>query len=123
MPWYNYKEQTRQYLRDLNERSKVLEYCLFQPGILTDFLAHPYAEKKHAKTVATVFDFSGRRTISCQGSETQKITFTTIQDLANVVLRAVEYTAEWPVNGGISGSDLSVKQVAALGEKIRGTYC
>jgi hypothetical protein len=50
------------------------------------------------------------------------ITLTTVQDFAAVVARAIEYEGEWPVVSGIRGTTLSVGELVALGEKMRGTY-
>ena len=56
------------------------------------------------------------------GGDDDCITLTTVQDLAKVVGRAVEYEGEWPVVGGIKGTDLSIGKIIALGEEIRGTF-
>jgi hypothetical protein len=48
------------------------------------------------------------------------ITLTTVQDFAAVVARAIEYEGEWPVVSGIRGTTLSVGELVALGEKLRG---
>lgn len=55
-----------------------------------------------------------------EGSENDRISLTTSQDLANVVARAIEFAGEWPIVGGIRGSELSVKEIIALGKKVRG---
>lgn len=68
----------------------------------------------------TPFDFDEGRFIMIDGSDDDRITLTTVQDLAQVVARAVEYEGKWPVVGGISGVELSMKQIIELGEKIRG---
>ena len=54
--------------------------------------------------------------------EGDRMALTTVQDLAGVVARAVEYDGEWPVMGGIKGSERSVGELIALGEKIRGVF-
>lgn len=54
------------------------------------------------------------------GSDDSRITLTTVQDLANIVARAVEHHGEWPVVGGIKGTELTIRQFIALGENIRG---
>ena len=46
-----------------------------------------------------------------------------MQDLAKIVARAVEYEGEWPQIGGINGAELSMGEVIAIGERIRGEYC
>lgn len=120
MPWYSFKAETRQYLQHVNKDSKVLEYCLFQPGLFTNYLTHPYKSATHVKSMETPFDFGRRRMIVCDSGEVPNITFTTVRDLANVVAQAIDYAGEWPVDGGIKGSVLSLEQLVALGEMIRG---
>jgi hypothetical protein len=48
------------------------------------------------------------------------ITLTTIQDLANVVARAIDFKGKWPAVGGVKGTDISLKQLISIGEKVRG---
>lgn len=55
-----------------------------------------------------------------EGCDDVKITLTTAQDLANVVVKAIEYEGEWPVNGGIKGCDLTIAELIRLGEAVRG---
>lgn len=50
------------------------------------------------------------------------ITLTTVQDLANIVAKAVEYEGTWPVLGGVKGCDVSITELIRLAEEIRGTY-
>ncbi|KAF2825803.1 NmrA-like family protein [Ophiobolus disseminans] len=120
MSWYTFKGAARTYLAELNASSKVLEYCLFQPGFFTDYLSSPYRLAKHVKAIETPWDFERRRMLLPEGADDAVMVFTTVQDLANVVARAVEYEGVWPVDGGITGSRLTVKQLVALGEKLRG---
>lgn len=56
------------------------------------------------------------------GGEDDRITLTTVQDLANIVARAIDYEGKWPVVGGIKGTELSIGQLLALGEKVRGMF-
>ncbi len=69
------------------------------------------------------WDFNNRRALAIEGDDDARMVATTVQDLVNVVVRAVEYDGEWPVVGGIKGSEFSVGELIALGEKIRGTLC
>jgi nucleoside-diphosphate-sugar epimerase len=57
-----------------------------------------------------------------EGGEGDCITFTTVRDMAEVVARAVEHAGEWPVQGGVAGTTVSIRQLIALGEEMRGTY-
>ncbi|KAK3308467.1 uncharacterized protein B0T15DRAFT_483121 [Chaetomium strumarium] len=120
MPWYAGKAEISQYLKDLNKNKKVLEYTLFQSGLFINYLTYPYQLTKHLPRMHTPIDFNERRILIVEGSEDVRITLTRVEDLAGVVARAVEYEGEWPVVGGIKGTELSVRQLIELGEKIRG---
>ncbi|KAL4916498.1 hypothetical protein BDW62DRAFT_211905 [Aspergillus aurantiobrunneus] len=118
--WYAYKGSIREYLAELNKDKQVLEYTLFQPGLLTNYLTRPYKSCKHIRTVETPIDFHGRRAILVDGAESATITLTTVHDLVQVVCRAIDYEGEWPAVGGIQGHTLSFGELLQLGEKLRG---
>jgi hypothetical protein len=67
-------------------------------------------------------DFNNRRALLLENGDDSQITLTTVQDLAIVVARAIDFKGEWPVISGIRGSDISIGQLISLGEKIRGSY-
>ncbi|CRG87173.1 hypothetical protein PISL3812_04190 [Talaromyces islandicus] len=119
MPWYGGKAVIHDYLVELNKKEKVLEYCLFQPGMFIDYLVHPYNSAKHFRSFETQFDFYNRRAIVRDEGMEDVVTFTTVKDFANVVVKAIEYQGEWPTIGGIRGTDISVGGLIALGEKVR----
>lgn len=100
--------------------TQVLEYCLFQPGIFTNYLTFPYNSSKHVDLFEIPINFDQRRAIIVEGDEDHVITVTTAQDLAKVVALAVEYEGEWPLVGGIRGANITVSELIKLGEKIRG---
>ena len=142
MPWYAGKGEIRDYLTEVNKHEKVmrehphpvlprstislttrhqvLEYCLFQPGLFTNYFTYPYESAKHFRPFETQIDFNNRRAIIVDGGVDDRITLTTAQDFANVVALAVDYEGEWPVVGGIKGTDITIGQLLAVGEKIRG---
>jgi hypothetical protein len=66
------------------------------------------------------FDFNKCRALVLDGGDDNRITLTTVQDFANVVARAIDFEGEWPVVRGIRGAEISIGQIIALGEKIRG---
>jgi hypothetical protein len=66
-------------------------------------------------------DFNKRRGLLLDGGDDSRITLTTVQDLAVVVARAIDFDGEWPVIGGIKGADISIGQLISLGEKVRGS--
>ncbi|KAJ5805011.1 hypothetical protein N7474_010898 [Penicillium riverlandense] len=95
LSWYAYKAETRRYLEELNKDKKVASESL--------------VEKLENLTQENIY-----------GSDDDRITFTSVHDLANVVAMAIDFEAEWPVVGGIRGTDISIGQLIALGEKVRG---
>ena len=113
---------TREYLSTINKDAKVLEYCLFQPGLFTNYLTWPYSSAKHMKPLDTPWDYGNRRFLLREGGDEDIITLTTLHDFVNLVVRAIEFEGEWPVNGGIKGTKLSMAGLVALGEEIRGTH-
>jgi len=64
-------------------------------------------------------DFKNRRAIIVEDHDSI-MTFTTVQDLAKVVARAVDYEGEWPRIGGISGNRVPVSRILEIGEIVRG---
>lgn len=99
---------------------KVLEYSLFQPGLLLDYLGFPHQTTRHITPLSTQFDFEKCRVIVVDGHENAVITLTTVADVAAIVTRAVEYEGEWPERGGISGNSVTYSQIIEAGQKIRG---
>lgn len=83
-------------------------------------MTSPYKSSKHVHVMESPFDFNERRALVLEGGDNSRITLTTVQDLANVVAKAIDFEGEWPVVGGIRGADMSIRQLIALGEKIRG---
>ncbi|KAL2825340.1 NAD(P)-binding protein [Aspergillus cavernicola] len=120
LSWYAYKKYIRGYLEEVNKKGKVLEYTLFQPGLFVNYFTRPYKSTKHIHQMEIMIDFENRRAIIIDGSEDAKITLTAVQDLANVVSKAIDYEGEWPVVGGIHGTTISIGDFIKLGEKVRG---
>lgn len=113
------KAGIRAYLKEVNRHEKILEYTLFQPGLFLDYLAAPYQTAKYVTPLQTPFNFQHCRAIVVADHD-PIITFTSIRDLAAIVARAVEHDGTWPTSGGISGNKISVSDLVALGEKVRG---
>jgi hypothetical protein len=53
------------------------------------------------------------------GSENAQISLISSQDFCAVVAATIEYQEEWPVEGGIRGDELEVRELLAIGERIR----
>jgi hypothetical protein len=66
-----------------------------------------------------MIDFQNRRAIVVEGHDAV-LSLTTVQDVAAIVARAVEYEGEWPVVGGFSGNKVTVSKIIEIGEKVRG---
>ncbi|TVY18061.1 hypothetical protein LARI1_G003681 [Lachnellula arida] len=119
LPWYGEKAKVRAYLEEINKENKVLEYTLFQPGMIIGYLA-PVGNLKYLKVMPLWIDFQKRRGITL-GDKEATYTFTTMADIANVVTRAIEYEGEWPVVGGIRGTTMSDTRLLEIGAKVRGS--
>ncbi|CAI7645301.1 unnamed protein product [Penicillium manginii] len=66
------------------------------------------------------FDFENRRAISLEEGDDDRMSFITVQDFTDAIVQAVEFEGEWPVIGGIRGTDISIGNLIALGERVRG---
>ncbi|KAH6869767.1 hypothetical protein B0T10DRAFT_593266 [Thelonectria olida] len=120
--WYSYKNDIRNYLAELNKEKKVLEYSLFHPGLFTNYFTFPFNSSKHFSLFELPINFHQRRALVREGGKDDVITLTTVQDLAKVLAHAVEYEGEWPVSGGMKGTEMTIAELIALGEKIRGPF-
>ncbi|KAK1590306.1 NmrA-like family protein [Colletotrichum navitas] len=120
MFWYDFKDKIRNYLVEVNKEKKVIEYSLFQPGLFTNYLTFPFSSAKHVNLFETPVNYYKHRVLTTEGGEDAIVTLTTVQDFAKVVALAVEYEGEWPLVSGIKGSKMTIGQIIALGEKLRG---
>lgn len=68
----------------------------------------------------TPLNLNNRRFITLEHGGDSPINFVTVQDFAQIVAKAIEYQGEWPKDGGIQGTEISIKGLILLGEKIRG---
>ncbi|TVY54994.1 hypothetical protein LSUE1_G009116 [Lachnellula suecica] len=103
LPWYAEKANIRAYLQEINKEKK--------PGAAIDQLA--------IENFEFVFDLKSRRAIVLDGYDSV-ITLTTYGDLANIVLRAVEYEGKWPVNGGVQGTTIATSKFLEIAARVRG---
>ncbi|OTA92273.1 hypothetical protein M434DRAFT_396516 [Hypoxylon sp. CO27-5] len=118
IPWYAGKVEVAHYLESLNKEKKVIEYSRFQVGAFMNYLGHPHQTSKYVTTLPLQFDFEKQRATLIEGSLNDVVVWTTVQDIAGVVARAVEYKGEWPAIGGISGSRVTNGEMLRLGEAI-----
>lgn len=141
MPWYAGKEEIREYLAQINEHETVrtalptrlfvrsrqklrvqpqlIEYCLFQPGLFVNYFASPYKTSQHLHPFQTHIDFDNRRAIVLFGSGNARLSLITVKDFCNILLKAIDHEGTWPVIGGISGDTITIKELLAVGGKIR----
>ncbi|KAL2015999.1 hypothetical protein VTK56DRAFT_4467 [Thermocarpiscus australiensis] len=119
MPWYNGKTEIREYLEETNRDKKVIEYTLFQTGWFMNLLLSDQRTSKYLELLDWHIDFVNCRAL-VPGHLDHMLTFTTIQDVVAIVVKAVEYEGEWPEVGGINGATISIGELIRLGEKFRG---
>ncbi|PNP61401.1 hypothetical protein FNYG_13884 [Fusarium nygamai] len=118
---YQYKDEVRKYLEEVNSDQQKIEYCLFQPGVFTDYFGYPHATTKHFNISCMFADFQNRRAIIPDGGDAP-ITLTTVRDMSRLVAQALEYNGVWPTLGGMQGTAFTVSELIALGEKLRGPF-
>ncbi|KAK3990987.1 hypothetical protein QBC44DRAFT_56001 [Cladorrhinum sp. PSN332] len=120
LPWYSGKAKIREYLKNLNKKKRVLEYTLFQPGLILDYYTFPHVWHKHIKPLQIPIDFGLRRALLVDGTR-DRITFTTVHDVVKIVTQALNYKGTWPTVGGIRGNlPISASQLVAIGNRPRG---
>lgn len=83
-----------------------------------NYLGHPHKTSEHVKTLSFLFDFEKQRATLVKDRLDDVVVWTTVQDIAGVVARAVEYEGEWPAIGGITGTRLTVREMLQIGEAI-----
>ena len=87
-----------------------------------NYLTHPYKSSKHVYPIQTPIDVGNRRILMVEDSDDVCITFTTVKDLVNVVVKAVEYEGVWPLVGGIKGDEITIGDLIKLGERARSEF-
>jgi hypothetical protein len=87
-----------------------------------NYLAGERGSTKHTPSADLTLVDHGHLRAHVAGADnlSKPVTYTTLQDIANIVAKAVGYEGPWPVNGGISGHTLTLREEIAIGEKIRG---
>ncbi|OQV08770.1 hypothetical protein CLAIMM_12993 [Cladophialophora immunda] len=118
-PLYASKDRVHEYLQQVNKDKKVLEYCLFQPGLFLEYLGFPHASTRHVQLFCTPWDLEHRRAIIPADADFP-LTLTTVADMVNVVVAAIDYEGAWPERGGISGNAFMNSEFLKLAESVRG---
>ncbi|KAM7201762.1 hypothetical protein V8F20_004723 [Naviculisporaceae sp. PSN 640] len=122
LPWYVGKQNIRDYLAEVNKDQEVLEYTLFQPGLMMEYYTWPHVFHKYIRPLQIPIEFGGRRALMVQDQQaSERITFTSVDDIVHTVTKALEYKGKWPKIGGIRGNRArSTADLVNLGERIRG---
>ena len=76
-------------------------------------------QAKHLQPLETRIDFANRRAILLAGHD-GLMTFTSLRDVGNILVRAIDYEGEWPAIGGIRGSTVTDVELVAIGARVRG---
>ncbi|ESZ93434.1 hypothetical protein SBOR_6176 [Sclerotinia borealis F-4128] len=119
IPAYEGKDQVYEYLKEINRERKVLEFTLFQCGLFLNYFSYPRASTEFMQIFPMPIDVDGCRAIVLRDTKAQ-ISLTSVQDLAKVVSKAVDYEGIWPEISGIRGNQISILEFISLCEKIRG---
>ncbi|KAK0657627.1 hypothetical protein B0T16DRAFT_502447 [Cercophora newfieldiana] len=120
LPFWGAKALVRSYLERINTPIPVLEYTLFQPGLLLDYLAAPYRTSEHVTPLGTPFVVANRRAVVVSGHEDAVLVFTSARDVARGVTMMVGYEGVWPTVSGMRGGRVTFREVVGICERIRG---
>lgn len=90
------------------------------PGIALDYLAYPKQTCKHFPNIGIQVDFVNCRAILLKEASPGRFGLTSVEDMATIAAEAVDYTGEWPVDGGMRSATLSASELVEIGERIRG---
>ena len=108
-----------EYLKKINAEDPVLEYCLFQPGTFMNYLSYPHRSAAHLAAQCIGTDIGEKHALMTEDGEAYQV-FTTVQDLAKVVARAIGFEGKWPKTGGVVGSRIQQRKIVELAEKHAG---
>ncbi|KAF7920984.1 hypothetical protein BELL_0124g00210 [Botrytis elliptica] len=119
IPAYEGKDQIYDYLREINKEKRVLEFTLFQCGLFLNYFSYPHPSTKFMQIFPMPIDVENCRAIILKDTKA-RITLTSVQDLARIVTKAVDYEGAWPEVSGVRANQISVLDFIGLCEKIRG---
>lgn len=84
-----------------------------------NYLAYPNKTAKHLYNSGNFHSPGLGHSIIIDDGEYWE-TWTTIQDTAKVVARAIDYEGRWPETGGIVGTKIKSKDMVKLAEEVCG---
>lgn len=88
-----------------------------------NYLGHPHKVSKHISTLPFQFNFENGTALVVEGTLDNVISYTTVDDIANVVAGAVDYQGEWPSVGGFHGDSVTIGEMLKIGERVLGKRC
>ncbi|RSL43561.1 hypothetical protein CEP54_015043 [Fusarium duplospermum] len=95
-----------------------LEYIRISIGFFSDYWGMPHI-KSNMKPFHWFLDMEKGIAI-VPGSGDEKFTVTYSEDLARFIVRLTDTDEKWPERGFLSGSDISINELVAIAEMIRG---
>ena len=116
---FPFKDAVREHLRTVNANKPVLECCRFQPGFFMNYLTYPRPSARQLHMTCVLLDLETKDAIQVDGGE-QWYSFTSVEDCARVVARAIDAEEPWPEHGGMVGQRILVKDLIALVAKETG---
>ena len=115
-PGFASKDVLHDHLKAINAEKTVLEYCLFQPGSFMNYLSYPYPSAEHLAAQCIGIDVATRQALITGEGDAWEV-FTTVQDFAKVVARAIDFEDKWPETGGIVGCRVRQKDYIKMMDK------
>ncbi|TGO27213.1 hypothetical protein BPAE_0045g00100 [Botrytis paeoniae] len=97
----------------------VLVFTLFQCGLFLNYFTYLHPSAKFMHIFPMPIDVKNCKAIIHKDTKAQ-ITLTSVQDLARVVSKAVDYQNAWPEVSGVRANQVSVLDFIGLCEKTRG---
>ncbi|THV44292.1 hypothetical protein BGAL_0679g00030 [Botrytis galanthina] len=119
IPEYEGKDRIYDYLREINKEKRILEFTLFQCGLLLNYFSYPHTSAKFMQIFPMPIDVENCRAIIHKDTKA-RITLTSVQDLARIVTKAVDYEGAWPEVSGVCANQMRILDFIGLCEKIRG---
>lgn len=95
-----------------------LEYIRISIGFFADYWGVPHIQS-HLRPFTWAIDMANGKAV-IPGTGDEKITVTYSIDLARVIVKLLDEKDKWPERGLLSGSDISLNEILAIAEKIRG---
>jgi len=109
------------HLKAINAEKTVLEYCLFQPGSFMNYLSYPYLSAEHLAAQCIGTDVATRHALITGEGDAWEV-YTTAEDFAKVVARAIDFEGKWPEIGGVVGCRVQQKDYIKLMDKYAGKF-